>query len=268
MFLFEFMRFPFSPRPQFRIVALGLLCWFGGWSASAASAQSAPATSGAIISEFRFRGPGGSTDEFVEIHNTTGSPLNISGWKIQTNAGTKIAPAFRELIVPQNSIIAPLGHFLLTGAGYSLGRYTTGDAALSGDSSDDSGVALWNAQNPPIREDAVGFAASSDILREGSGLVSAPTANGETAFARDFINSEHKNTPLDSTPDFLFLSAQTLDGGDALKLAPIAGTAGDLTPQRARPRRAVCPARSISTARWATPCLTRRFRPARNPIAA
>ena len=40
-------------------------------------------TSGVVISEFRFRGPVGGNDEFVELVNAGSSSVPIGGWRLQ-----------------------------------------------------------------------------------------------------------------------------------------------------------------------------------------
>ncbi|HEY1404295.1 MAG TPA: lamin tail domain-containing protein, partial [Pyrinomonadaceae bacterium] len=40
-----------------------------------------------LISEFRFNGPNGTADEFIELYNNSDSPVNLSGWTIVAPAG-------------------------------------------------------------------------------------------------------------------------------------------------------------------------------------
>ncbi len=40
------------------------------------------ATTGAIISEFRTRGINGATDDYIELYNTSSTPINIGGWRL------------------------------------------------------------------------------------------------------------------------------------------------------------------------------------------
>jgi len=50
----------------------------------------AQTSAGIVISEFRFRGPNGGSDEFVELFNNSSVAIDISGWKVKgsNNAGT------------------------------------------------------------------------------------------------------------------------------------------------------------------------------------
>ncbi|BCM88819.1 extracellular exo-alpha-L-arabinofuranosidase [Abditibacteriota bacterium] len=83
------------------------------------------ATSGVLISEFRLSGPGtsgtgDSTDEFIEVANTTGAPLFVSGWTLVAGSTS----------LPLSGTIPAYGHLLVTGTGYSLGSYATGDITM------------------------------------------------------------------------------------------------------------------------------------------
>ncbi|MDJ0959734.1 MAG: putative Ig domain-containing protein [Acidimicrobiia bacterium] len=64
-----------------------------------------------VISEFRPRGPNGADDEFVEIFNPTGAPVDISGWKFHiTEPGL-----YRDFhIVPEGVILDPGRYYLLS----------------------------------------------------------------------------------------------------------------------------------------------------------
>ena len=189
-----------------------------------------PATSGAILSEFRFHGAGGPADEYVEIYNTLGVPLNIGGWSIKTNTGTAASPQIQTTVVPPNTRLPVRGHFLFTGGAYSLSAYGSGDASIAGDISDDSGVALYNAGITPQVQDAVGFASSLSSLREGAGLPSAPAVDGQYTFLRDFLNSGPKDSG-DSSQDFVFITTN----GTAMSGAAVTGTGGSLPSQLGAP---------------------------------
>lgn len=187
-----------------------------------------PASSGLIISEFRFHGIT-SSDEYVELYNNTGAPLNISGWSIRTNTGTAGSPVFQTATAPANTVIPARGHFLFTGAGFSLSSYFgASGTSLGADASDDSGVALFNANN--VQQDAVGFTTSATALRQAPGLPSAPTADGtainQTAFMRDFTISQPMISG-NSSNDFVFVSTS----GNT----PVAGSPSAVTPQIGAP---------------------------------
>ena len=56
----------------------------------AAAAQAAPV----VVSEFRFRGPDGGNDEFIELRNTSDTPRSIAGWTVRgcSSGGTRRHP--------------------------------------------------------------------------------------------------------------------------------------------------------------------------------
>jgi hypothetical protein len=72
-----------------------------------------------VISEFSTRGPGGSTDEFVELYNPTDEPVDISGWAIWTyNASSLFCPGWCKRIqfpgAPgSNTTVMPPKRYLL-----------------------------------------------------------------------------------------------------------------------------------------------------------
>lgn len=89
-----------------------------------------------VISSFRANGPGGTSDEFVEIFNTTNSPILASGVSLDpsapsgpgfgigvfANAGPTSASAKPSLVcqIPGTVTIPARGHYLCYGAAYSL----------------------------------------------------------------------------------------------------------------------------------------------------
>ena len=101
----------------------------------------APATAspnGVVVSEFRFRGPAGGNDEFVELLNTSGVDVDISGYKFIGCSTT--APTGTRATVPTGVTLEPGEHYLFTNsgtAGYSGTvpgdtTYTTGVADTGG----------------------------------------------------------------------------------------------------------------------------------------
>jgi len=75
-------------------------------------------TSGVVISEFRFRGPAGASDEFVELLNTSLAAVDVSGWKLQGCAATSGAASARATLAASTTL-APGQHFLLAPSSYT-----------------------------------------------------------------------------------------------------------------------------------------------------
>jgi len=121
-----------------------------------------PATN-VVISEFRFRGPNGGNDEFVELYNPTAAPVDISGWLIRgsNNAGVT---GTRATILGL-TILQPGQHFLVANAaGYS--GSVPADLTYGTGITDDGGVALTLADTTTII-DQVGLSTGS-AYKEGS----------------------------------------------------------------------------------------------------
>ena len=82
--------------------------------------DNAEATDHVVISEWTSRGPGGSTDEFVELYNPTDSDVDISGWEIWTyNASALFCPEWGiRVTLPgaqgsMTTVIPTKHHFLI-----------------------------------------------------------------------------------------------------------------------------------------------------------
>lgn len=78
-----------------------------------------------IISEFRFRGPQGANDEFIELYNASDSSVSVcasdgsTGWTIATRSADGAAVVLAT--VPNGTGIPARGHYLVVGSSYSLG---------------------------------------------------------------------------------------------------------------------------------------------------
>lgn len=88
------------------------------------SAQSGP---GIVISEFRFRGPAGANDEFIELYNAGPAPVNVGGWLVRVSNNNKPPTVVTRATIPVNTILNP-GCFYLVANTSSSGGYTGGVA--------------------------------------------------------------------------------------------------------------------------------------------
>lgn len=202
------------------------------------------------ISEFRFRGPGGSptltaNNEFIEFYNTTASPLVVStadgsaGWAVAAADGNT------RFIIPNGTSIPARGHFLAVNSnGYSLSAYASGDALLLPDGvtqaggytvdiPDGSGIALFNTANPANftlgnRLDAAGYAGNPSLYFEGTGF---PTGGAEMtqgieySFVRDLRSSFAKDTG-NNVADFLGVQTYVSGTGGATGQGAYLGAPG------------------------------------------
>ncbi|HEX8844757.1 MAG TPA: hypothetical protein VF791_08950 [Pyrinomonadaceae bacterium] len=145
-----------------------------------------------IISEFRFRGPGGQSDEFVELYNINSSPYTVIADDESDGLALVASDGLTRFIIPAGTVIPGHGHYLaVNSVGYSLGGYPAGSgSAASGDAvyvldiPDRGGIALFKTTNPAFfnedyRVDAVGYSTAPALYREGAGF---PASAAETSF--------------------------------------------------------------------------------------
>ncbi|MCA1568144.1 MAG: DNA/RNA non-specific endonuclease, partial [Acidobacteria bacterium] len=168
-----------------------------------------------IISEFRFRGTNGATDEFVELYNQTDQAVGITNWSL-VSGGTVLHT------VTSGSIPAR-GHYLITGAAYSLPAAS--DAALGSDIPDGAGVALFN--NPSnlatgARLDAAGFSTATALYTEGGGLAPGGgiTSDSEHAYVRRMATGTPQDTDNNSADFTLVATDPVAVGNNAVLGAP------------------------------------------------
>jgi beta-lactamase superfamily II metal-dependent hydrolase len=137
--------------------------------------------SGVVISEFRFRGPNGGNDEFVELYNSTAASIDISGWKLKGSNSTGMTTT--RATVANGIGIPAHGHFLFANdnaaGGYSGSvaanhSYATGIA-------DNGGIAITTAADMVI--DQVGLSAGS-AFKEGSPLAPLGSSNLNRSYER------------------------------------------------------------------------------------
>jgi predicted extracellular nuclease len=167
---------------------LGLiLALIAGLLVAAPVLAQAAVAPGVKISEFRFRGPAGGNDEFVEIRNTGTTPVNISGFKLQgCSSGSPGTPSDRAT-VPANTIL-PAGQTYLFANNSTTGGFsntgvtpdqTFGSGFTDPSATNFSGARIVDAQGAVV--DGVGSPQSP--CREGTGITT-PTANDDNSFER------------------------------------------------------------------------------------
>jgi predicted extracellular nuclease len=132
-----------------------------------------------VISEFRTRGPNGGFDEFIELYNRSGDPVDISGWKIKVsnNAGTVTT----RVTISPNTVLPAHWHYLVTNA--SLSGYSgtvAGNQTYTVGINDDGGIAITTASDVVI--DQVGMSSGSAFKE--SRVLSALTSNTDRSYER------------------------------------------------------------------------------------
>ena len=149
--------------------------------ACAATALASP--SGVVISEFRFHGPAGGNDEFVELLNTAGGRVDVSGWRLEGCAAASGLASTRAAI-PAGTVLEPGQRYLFTNAA-TPGPYSgsvLGDRSYTTGIADTGGARIVTALGAFV--DGVGsLDGAFDACREASGL-NLPTTNADNSFER------------------------------------------------------------------------------------
>jgi hypothetical protein len=184
------------------------------------AAPAVPATVGQVlISEFRFRGAGGASDEFVELYNNTDTALDISGYTLHalTAAGAQnLRFTVPGALASNTTVIPARGHFLITGSAYSLATTALSDGALSTGIVDGSSIGFFAGATPTAgtRIDSAGFDTRDALFFEGTAITPSSgagtggiTVNGEYSFVRHLSgpNGESQDTN-NNNADFFFVS--------------------------------------------------------------
>ncbi|MFI6230934.1 SdrD B-like domain-containing protein [Micromonospora echinospora] len=87
--------------------------------------QATAATTRLRISEFRLSGPGGTTDQYVELTNAGTFPVPLAGFVVRTDTGS-------PLTLPRTAPSLPVGRsYLVVGGGYTLTPVTAPDLTVA-----------------------------------------------------------------------------------------------------------------------------------------
>ncbi|MBF9130422.1 Ig-like domain repeat protein [Plantactinospora sp. S1510] len=87
--------------------------------------QVSASTTRLLVSEFRLSGPGGPTDQYVELTNASPFPVPLAGFVVKTDNGSAVT-------LPRTApTLAPGRAYLLVGGGYSLSSLATPDLVVT-----------------------------------------------------------------------------------------------------------------------------------------
>ncbi len=122
-----------------------------------------------VISEFRTIGPLGADDEFVELYNPTGVPVNIGYWLINKSSGcgTGISTL---VIIYYGTILQPGQHYLVA-AYVASSSIASADQRFAPGIADPGGLALVSSGGTVV--DQVGMCAGT-YYHEGNSLPPLP----------------------------------------------------------------------------------------------
>jgi hypothetical protein len=188
-----------------------------------------------IISEFRFRGPNGANDEFVEIYNNTDTDHTVAASDGSSGYALVASDGNARFVIPNGTVIPARGHYLgVNTNAYSLAAYpagdgttATGDATFNTDIPDNAGVALFNTSNPANltlgnRFDAAGFSGADSLYREGAGLPPLIPFSIDHSFARRVPTlGGNAGLPEDTdinVSDFIFVDTNGTSAGAGQRL--------------------------------------------------
>src|SRR5262245_60733905 len=199
-----------------------------------------------IISEFRYRGPNGANDEFIEIYNASGANHTVTAAS-GTGYGVAASDGTTRCSIPNGTVIPNRGSYLcVNSVGYSLASYpagngttATGDATYTTDITDNAGIALFNnntgggSYSLANRLDAVGTTAEANTLyREGAGLPTFGVSSLNAVWVRDECGKGGSTTTMGACPvstpvdtnnnaaDFYYIDTSAGDGDGQLLGAP------------------------------------------------
>jgi hypothetical protein len=202
-----------------------------------------PQPGSVLISEFRFNGPNGTADEFVELYNNSDSAVSLNGWTIAAPGGSVVSGL--------NGTVPARGHYLVAPSNYSVSGYPAGatttatpDTTYTAPAFPDDGGAQLKDNNGNV-VDSVGFSSTNGTgFREGAGLSQAngvaPGSSDQYSFVRKMTSGIPQDTN-DNAADFLLVSTTGAVGGTVA----ILGAPGPETTQSPIQRNAVVKASLI-----------------------
>ncbi|PYS88073.1 MAG: hypothetical protein DMF64_21375 [Acidobacteria bacterium] len=186
-----------------------------------------------VISEFRFHGPAGAQDEFIELYNDANLPLTVQdtdgsgGWAI-----VAAIDATARCTIPNGTVIPARGHYLCVNStastGYSLNGYpagtainAVGDASYTTDIPDGDGVGLFTSETSFVGGtllDAVGFSSvTNPLFREGPGLTLPISTNSQFSFVRK-LDSGFPQDTNNNAEDFVLVATDPNAVGNGAQL--------------------------------------------------
>ncbi|GLZ81938.1 hypothetical protein Afil01_67450 [Actinorhabdospora filicis] len=164
-----------------------------------------PATPGVVISEAAPAGPGGATDEYLELRNPTASTADVSGWRLAVCSAPGLTTVIATL--PPGTSLAPGARRLLAGPGFRPRRAYAGgqmpDLRYGADVSTRGGWLLTDASGVIV--DGLGLGPGLDCT-EGEPAPACAWASGE-ADERDGLGPDSDRNAVD------FRCARATPGG-------------------------------------------------------
>ncbi len=198
-------------RSSFFLILLAALCGSFVFPVNYVPVNAAPqmqAASDLVISEFRFRGDGGASDEFVEIYNPTNSSVDLNGWKL--NGSNSAGSTSTRYTFSTSVLLQPGRHYLL--ANNTTVDGVTADATYGTGITSDGGIALLRPDNSIA--DAAGLSAGS-TYSEGTFLPEL-TTDADQSYEREIGGSAGNCSDTNNnTNDFIQTSSNPQNSSSA-----------------------------------------------------
>ena len=139
---------------------------------------SARSASGIVISEYRFRGPKGDNDEFIELFNAGSAAVNVGGWLVRVSANNIPTSLATRATIPANTVIPAGCYYLVANATATTGfvgpgRPTPNLTYSTNGYADDGGVAIATGTTAVSIVDQVGQGTAPNAYGEGLRLIPA-----------------------------------------------------------------------------------------------
>jgi uncharacterized protein (TIGR03437 family) len=161
-----------------------------------------------LISEFRTRGPGGTSDEFIELYNPTSSSISIEGLKIIGSNAT--GGTSTRATIAAGATLGSGCHYLLafrsTNCTNCYSGTVTPDQTYSTAIADDGGIAITRADATTLI-DQVGMSQGS-AYREGAPLTPLLT-NLDQSYERKPGGAYGNGTDTNNNASDFFLNASS-----------------------------------------------------------
>lgn len=162
-----------------------------------------PTLTNIVISEFRTTGPGGASDEFVEIYNPTTNPVDISGWIL--SGSNSSGNTDNRATIPAATLLRSGQYFLIAHNNYTG---TVSPNLRYGTSiSNDGGIALINSAGDIV--DEVGMHQDS-FYQEGTTLSPLSGTTNRSYERKNGGTSDSCVDTNDNASDFLDANSNTI----------------------------------------------------------
>lgn len=160
-----------------------------------------------VISEFRFLGPDGGNDEFIELYNPSGRSKTLTGWQLWGSNDTASVSKRADI----NITLQPGQHYLLVNSSASTALKDLADQTYSTGVTDNGGIALFDGDPTTTGKvvDAVGLSAGS-AYKEGTPRTPLTgTANQSYERKTSATSSFNCNDTDNNAGDFIWNSSSS-----------------------------------------------------------